>query len=332
MSKLSHRERIQTIIAGEKPDRFAASMWRHFFHLEDHAEGTAEAMLMFQKEFDWDFLKINPRTDFYVEDFGFKHRFSHDEFKKPTKLHFPIKTANDWLTLKNVETTAPALSEHLKMISLIKRGSDSELPILMTQFSPLSIAGRMVPDRQMLIDHIRSEPDKVEIGLRTITDTYKQFTSEIRNAGADGLFFATLQWASEDMLTFEEYERFGVPYDLELIQAAESDALNLLHVCHTSAYIRELSRLDYNSVLYNWDSQHPTNLSIEQALEQMPGKTLVGGIDQEGWLRMGTPDEISRMIIKIKSDYDDSKLILGPGCAIPPEVPNDNLRALRDSL
>jgi len=26
------------IIAGEKPDRHAASCWRHFFHMEHHAD------------------------------------------------------------------------------------------------------------------------------------------------------------------------------------------------------------------------------------------------------------------------------------------------------
>jgi len=70
MDKYSHRDRLEMILAGEKPDRFAASFWRHFFHMEHHAEGTAEAMVSFQKRFDWDFIKINPRADYHVEDRG----------------------------------------------------------------------------------------------------------------------------------------------------------------------------------------------------------------------------------------------------------------------
>ena len=83
--KYSHLERIQMIIAGERPDRHAASCWRHFFHMEHHAEGTAEAMLGFQKEFDWDFMKINPRADYHIEDWGLTQAWSHDEYKKHAK-------------------------------------------------------------------------------------------------------------------------------------------------------------------------------------------------------------------------------------------------------
>ncbi len=44
MNKHNHRERLELILAGERPDRFAASFWRHFYHLENHAEGMIEAI------------------------------------------------------------------------------------------------------------------------------------------------------------------------------------------------------------------------------------------------------------------------------------------------
>ena len=72
MERLSHRERLAAILAGERPDRFAASMWRHFFHMESTVDGTAEAMLHFQREYDWDFMKINPRADYHIEGWGFE--------------------------------------------------------------------------------------------------------------------------------------------------------------------------------------------------------------------------------------------------------------------
>ncbi|UCC44484.1 MAG: hypothetical protein JSU65_00720 [Candidatus Zixiibacteriota bacterium] len=332
MSTLSHRERLQTITAGEKPDRFAASFWRHFFHAEHHAEGTVEAMLGFQKQFDWDFMKINPRADYHVEGWGLTQHWSHNEFKKHTKGNFPIKSADDWVTLKALSTSTPVLAEHLKVVSEIRKGSDRELPVLMTLFTPLSIAGRMVEDQQMLVDHIRMEPAKVEIGLRTITDTFARFVSELRNAGADGLFYATTQWASSDRLTWEEYERFGVPYDLELVRAAENDALNLLHVCSTNNYLEELAKLDYNAAMYNWDSFHPTNTPLEDAHNIITTGALVGGVDHRGWLQNSTPEEVTVLVDQLKSGTDPSRLIIGPGCSIPPETPLENLKAIRDRL
>lgn len=328
----SHRERLQMIIAGEQPDRHAGSFWRHFFHREHFAEGTAEAMLGFQKEFDWDFMKINPRADYHVEDWGLKQQWSYNEFKKHKKSNFPIQKVEDWTELEPLDPTAPVLAEHLKVVSIIRKGSVKELPLLMTLFTPLAIAGRMVEDQQTLVEHLRTAPEAVEAGLRTITDTFAAFASELRNAGADGLFFATTQWASSDMITFEEYQRFGVPYDLEIIKAAESDAINLLHVCHSNNYLRELAELDYNASLYNWDADDPTNSPLDKADEWMTGKVMVGGVDREGWLLNGTPKEIGYKIDELKERFSSTRLIIGPGCSVPPEVPLQNFRAVREKL
>jgi uroporphyrinogen decarboxylase len=330
--KYSHRERVQMILTGEQPDRFAASFWRHFFHMEHHAEGTAEAMLAFQREFDWDFMKINPRADYHVEDWGLKQEWSHDEFRKHRKSNYPVTVAEDWLKIKPLPTSAPVLAEHLNVVSLIHRKAGRELPILMTVFTPLAIAGRMVEKRETLVEHLRKTPELVETGLRAITETFRRFVSELRNAGADGLFFATTQWASSDTITWDEYRRFGVPYDLEIIRAAEADALNILHICCSNNYLRELSQQAYNTRLYNWDANDPTNLPLDKAGSILRDKVMIGGIDHNGWLLHSEPDEIRYKIDEIKERFEPNRLILGPGCSIPPEISFANLHAVRERL
>jgi len=333
MEKYSHRERLQMIIAGETPDRYAASFWRHFFHMEHTAEGTVEAMLAYQKEFDWDFMKLNTRADYHQEDWGFEQEWSHDEFKKHAKTRFPITDIDDWAKLTPNEPTAPSLAEHLKVVSMIRKKSDPELPILMTLFTPLAIAGRMVKDRQVLVEHLRQAPEKVEKGLRAITDTFVKYASELRNAGADGLFFATLQWASSDLLTWEEYQRFGVPYDLEVVRAAESDAMNLLHVCAGYNYLKELSGIkEYNASMYNWDACDPTNLPLDQAYDALQGKAFVGGIDQTGWLLRSDAEEVAYLTDVLKDKHQKNRLIIGPGCVVEPETPSENLHIIRERL
>lgn len=332
MESYSHKERIKMIMAGETPDRFAASFWRHFFHMEHTGEGTAEAMLAFQKKFDWDFMKINPRADYHVEDWGLRQDWSHDEFKKHTKSNFPVKTIDDLANLKPLNVTEGVLGEHLKMVQAIKKKSDPELPILMTVFTPLAIAGRLVEDQQTLVKFLRDEPEKTETGLQVITDTFAAFAGELRNAGADGLFYATTQWASEDMITWEEYERFGVPYDLRVIKAAEPDAFNLFHVCSSANYLKKLKDIDYNASLYNWDSCDPSNSPLDKGIELLPGKGIVGGVDHHGWLLKSEPDEVAYLVDQLKEKHSRSRLIIGPGCSVPPEVPMDNLQAVRDNL
>lgn len=187
--KYSHRERIEIIVAGKHPDRFAASFWRHFFHLENNASGTA-----------------------------------------------------------------------------------------------------------------------------------------------DGLFYATTHWASSDKLTFAEYERFGIPYDLKVIKNSQEGALNLLHVCGSNNYLAELAGLDYRFQLCNWDDSDPTNLSLLKADEALSGKVMVGGVEQNGWLLNETPNQVIDRILDLKRQHDPCRLVIGPGCVVAPEVPAENLMVIRENL
>ncbi len=330
--KYSHKERLELILAGEKPDRYAASFWRHFYHKENNAKGTAEAMLDFQKEFDWDFMKINPRADYHIEDWGIEQKFSTGEFKKHTVLKYPVENLADWNKIEPLKPTARVLAEHLQVVSLIRKGVGRDFPILMTVFTPLAIAGRMVEDDNLLVEHLRNHPDEIHGALRAIADTFKQYVQELRNAGADGIFFATTQWASSGLITWKEYEEFGVPYDLEVVKATEKSALNLFHVCSSYNYLNQLAKIDYNCKMYNWDGEDPTNFQLDKAYELLKGKALVGGVDHSGWLSKSDPAEIPYQMQRIKKYLDPSRVIIGPGCAFDPEVSGDNLRMIRGHL
>jgi len=330
--KLNHRDRLLAIFEGERPDRYAASFWRHFFHLETSAEGTARAMVDFQKHFDWDFMKINPRADYHVQDWGLKLAYSKHEYQKHDKLSFPIKTAEDWYRIEPLDLKAPALAEHLRTVSLIRKGIGRELPILMTVFTPLAIAGRMVPERPLLLEHLKQDPEAVHHALRAITDTFARFTTELRNAGADGLFYATTQWCSADMMSWEEYRQLALPYDLEVIRATDDEAINLLHVCSSKCFLTQMLAEDFGCLMVNWDARDESNPSLTEVSDQFPDIALVGGFDFDSWFRAATEENVIEHLDALKREYDSARLIIGPGCAIAPETPTKNLEVIRRGL
>lgn len=332
MTRYSPRERMEMVLAGERPDRFAASFWRHFYHKEHCAEGTAEAMLDFQREFHWDFMKINPRADYHVEDWGLKQEWSKDEFTKHRKSNFPVTRIEDWSRIQPLNLSAPVLAEHLKAVSLIRKGSGKELPLLMTVFTPLAIAGRMVEDDNLLAQHIREDPEVVLDALENITATFEKFATELRNAGADGLFFATTQWGSSNLIRWEDYEKLGVPFDLRVLKAAGDDAIHLFHVCSSKNFLKKLVALNYPVKMYNWDSDDPTNPSLDEGTEWIKDKAVVGGVDQNGWLLHSKPLEIGRKIDEMKARNNSARMIIGPSCSIPPEVPMGTLQMIRKKL
>ncbi|MEE8577309.1 MAG: uroporphyrinogen decarboxylase family protein [candidate division Zixibacteria bacterium] len=332
MEELTHRERLLRIIAGERPDRFAASFWRHFFSREHDAEGTAVAMIDFQKQFDWDFIKVNPRADFHVQDYGLKLDYSTDDLVKHIKSDFPVKTIDDWQKIEPLPLTSPVLSEHLKTVSLIRKAFGKDLPILMTVFTPLSIAGRLVEERSLLLEHLREAPQKVESAVKAICETFTAFSSELRNAGADGLFYATTHWATSDKFSWDEYKRLALPYDLKVIQATGDDAINLLHICSSNCFLYEMAAIDHRCQLLNWDATDPSNPSIADAGKRITNMVMAGGIEYGESFSKSTAKEVADSIEDFKSTHDPARAIIAPGCAVDPSVPTENLMAIRERL
>lgn len=166
---LSHKERIQNLLAGEPIDRTPISFWRHFYHREHDAASLAEAMLSFQDKFDWDFMKVNPRASYQVQPWGAKVRFSADEFAKTQIIDYPVKKLEDWRGIEPIKLTAPTFQEQLQTLRLIGRALKGELHFVETVFSPLSIAGDLVESEEVLIKHLRESPQTIHQALEAIT-------------------------------------------------------------------------------------------------------------------------------------------------------------------
>ncbi|UCD18502.1 MAG: hypothetical protein JSV44_06230 [Candidatus Zixiibacteriota bacterium] len=328
--RYSHRERLTAITQGETPDRYAGSIWRHFYHKEATTDGLVEAMLDFQKRYDWDFMKINPRASYHVEDWGNKLDWSTSELANHIKTELAVKSVADWDKIEVLPVTAPVLSEHLRAISLIKKASDPELPLMMTIFNPLGIARNLVGSAGKLLAHLEQEPDQVKTALENITITFENYVREVRDAGADGIFYATLEWASSDLLSYEQYADLCRDRDIRIIRAAGDDALNILHVCASNNYLRELS--DYPVPLVNWAAHDPTNVNLDDSFTFLGEKTAIAGLDGRGWLRHSRPGEIAHEIARIKERMTGKRFIFGPGCTVDPRIPPENLDAVRKKL
>ena len=216
------------------------------------------------------------------------------------------------------------MGEHLYALSKIVRELNREIPTLMTVFSPISVTGALLEDPSSLVTHLREDPQKVHSALTNITETLCKFALECLNAGADGIFFPTTIWGNQELLPQEEYEEFGRPYDLKVLQAVEEANFNVLHVCASNN--RLLSLLDYPVHAFNWDDRDRTNPSLYEARSQTR-KGLIGGIARHGVLQNGTPDDVIKETIDAQETSGGTGWFLGPTCAIPPGTPERNIRA-----
>lgn len=323
MAQMSKRERVAAALGGAPVDRPPISFWRHFFEKETSAEGLSEAMLGFQHQYEWDFMKVNPRACYHAEPWGCRFQFSGQAHIEPKLLEPAIKTADDWRKIKPLPPTAAALGEQLEALRLIKKGLRGEVPFVETVFTPLSVAGRLTGSDDVMLEHLRQYPERVHEALEAITTTFVNFAQACLDVGADGLFFATTGWATYDRLTDAAYEEFGRPYDVRVLRAVAGAPLNILHVCRSRNMLWKL--LDYPAQAVNWATADPTNPRLGEVW-QRGHRAVIGGIDHVSTLRQGTPAAV-RAEVQAAVDQTRQGLFIGPGCSISPQTPEPNLRA-----
>jgi uroporphyrinogen decarboxylase len=322
------RERLTAIVSGQPPDRPPVTFWRHFYDEENDPRRLADALLRFHREFGWDWIKLNPRASYHLEDWGYRFAPSTDPLVKPVAQHRPVQSVADWKHIDVRKPTEGALGEHLQAIRNVKAGAGGD-PVLMTLFTPLSVAGDLVPDDRTLLQHLREAPDQVTPALEALTQTFELFAAEALNAGADGLFFATTQWASRRLLTAADYERWGRPYDLRVLAKAAGAPFNLLHVCSAEALLTELA--DYPVALFNWGFADPGNPDVTAGLARL-NKPVIGGVDRKQDLLESDPRSVYEKVVGLKAKLQAKPWGCGPDCSIYPHSKPENLRAVKAAI
>jgi uroporphyrinogen decarboxylase len=328
MELMSKRERVRAALQGKPVDRPPISFWRHFLEKETSAVGLAEAMLGFQRTYDWDFMKVNPRACYHAEPWGCRFQFSGQPHIDPKLIEAAVKTPDDWRRIKPLSPTSGAFGEQLEALRLIREGLHGEVPFIETIFTPLSVAGRLVGSDDVMREHLSQYPERVHEALEAIAVTFERFAKACLEVGVDGLFYATTGWATYDRLTDGEYEEFGRPYDVRVLKAVEGAPFNVLHVCRSQNMLWKL--MDYPAHAVNWATTDPTNPTLGE-IWQRTHRPVIGGIDHIVTLRQGTPEAVGAEVQSAVGQTREG-LLIGPGCSISPQTPEANLRAARATV
>ena len=336
-AKLTKRERLRRPVAGGEVDRLPVALWRHFFQEETSRDGLVEAMVRWQRTYDWDFLKINPRACYHVQDWGNQYEFSESVHIKPTLVRQSVHQADDFRHLDRLalpgETAgrgAPVLADHLAAVGEIRRALGPEVPLLMTVFTPMSLAAELAGGPQDLAALIAEDPTMVHVGLRTVTDTFAAFAAACVDAGADGVFLATTHVGTFTNFTREAYEEFGRPYDLEVLDAAAHAPLNLLHVCKSRAMVRELA--DYPVAMLNWDMLDRTNPGLADLAPLAADKALVGGLDRRSFQDPAAKDSLLGQLAAARQATGGRPFVVGSTCTIETTSRADLVAAVREAV
>lgn len=322
---MTDRERVLAAIQGKPVDRVPIALWRHFPQQDQKAETLAQAHVAFQKRWQWDILKVTPAASYYGDDWGLRAGYKPNPEGVRHVTERPIKKPADWTHLKNLDVTSGVYGRELHALRRIREGLPDAL-MLSTVFSPLTVA-RTLAGEQALIRYLRENPEDLHRGLEAITDVTARFAAETLSSGADGIFFAT-QCATTKYLTVEEYEEFGRPYDLRVLEAASGAEVRLLHVHGTDIMFDALT--DYPVDIINWhDRKTPPGLAAARA---QTSTCLAGGINEWETLLKGTPEAVAAEVREAITQTGGRRHIVTAGCVVPVDVSDERLTAARRAV
>ena len=322
---ITHKERIQACLNGEILDRPPVALWRHFPVDDQDPRSLADATLHFQQTYDFDFVKVTPASSFCVKDWGVEDQWlGHTEGTRQYKKLI-IHDRRDWETLPVLDPTAPYLAGQLDCLRFLRNELAPETPLLQTVFSPLAQAKNLAGS-ETLTTHLQRYPEAVMKGLATIAETTRRFVEACREVGVDGIFYA-IQHAQASLLTLEDYQSFGLPYDQNALAPAQELWCNLLHLHGHDIYFSLLHALHFPIV--NWHDRE-TFPSLFKARELFSG-VLCGGIRQDT-IVYGNRNEVEQEAVDALQQTGGKRFILGTGCVVPVIASHGNILGARKSV
>ena len=319
---MDHWNRINAAIDGGKADRVPVALWRHFPEDDQDPAKLAARTVEWQKAWDFDLVKFMPSGTYSVEDWGAQSVYEGAANGARAIAVPGVRVPDDWRRLPRLDPGKGVLGAQNEALALAAGQWRGSVPVLQTVFSPLTTARKLAGDA--LLAQLRSDPDAVLAGLRTITDTTVDFALAAIEAGAHGFFFAT-QLATTDALTVPEYERFGARFDLEFFKAVKAKTrLNMLHV-HGENIMFDLMA-GYPAEMINWHDRL-TAPTLKGALGRCTG-ALVGGVEERELLVSGGEAAVRAQVRDAIAQTGGRRLMVGPGCVAAIAAPQQNIRAV----
>lgn len=321
-SAMTRSERVRAALAGEEVDRVPVSAWWHDFAREWSPAGLAQATLEAHRTYGWDFVKLNPRATYYGEALG--ARYERRDGRQPQLAQPAFASAADLAKVQPADVWDGPYGEQVEALRIVVRALEGEAPVIQTVFCPLAVISR-ASSPEFVRKAMEESPDSLLHALAAVSETLAAYARLCLEAGAAGIFFATVEWGSADLISPEEHGRFGRPFDLRVLEAVQGAAFNVLHVCRANNHLLRL--LDYPVDVFHWDAHGAGNPSIA-AVAARATKALMGGVSHETTMKSGSPAEVVNQARRAIIDAGRRRFLLAPGCAVDPNTPERNLRAL----
>lgn len=317
---MNKKAKLRKVLNGEFIEDIPFSFWTHFPDIDREPELIAEETYNLYKKFDLDFIKTMNNGMYATEDFGCEIDYSKIELGGVAEISSsPIRDYSDWKEIKQLTLEdAPALQRELTYLKLLVDKVNEEVPVVITVFSPLTIADKICNGEiQRMIEKDEQGEYLLKNALEKITSITREFTEEALKLGADGIYFAS-QLSTFDRLNQQQYLEYGRPYDLKVLEKAKNAWFNTVHL-HGNRIMFDIVK-DYPVQAINWHIGESYPSPREGQIYSQ--KVIMGGINRHD-VSHSNFNELHHQIYRIIFKTRGKGLILAPACVIPKPFDNE---------
>ncbi|MGZ8209594.1 MAG: uroporphyrinogen decarboxylase family protein [Burkholderiales bacterium] len=318
-------ERVRAALRSEAVDRPPYGFWTHMPGIDLDPRRLAEETAGLCARYDLDFVKSMPNGLYCVEDWGCVCDYSDIERGGVAKVVSPaVVDDGQWAALGHLDVTRGAFGRELEHLRGLVQGVGPEVPVLATVFSPLTIAGKLSNGESR--SHLAGDPQRVCVGLEVIAEVTCAFTRKAIELGCAGVFLA-VQEATRNAFDESDYRRFGVPFDRQVLAAAEAAGawFNVVHI-HGEDILFDVLK-DYNATALNWHIGE-TPPTVAQYRSSGGSKPILGGLQRMHITRRDRAaigSDIATAIVE-SGGRGGRGLLLAPACVIRHPVDDATLR------
>jgi MtaA/CmuA family methyltransferase len=280
-----------------------------------------EAQLRTAEKFGFDYLNTMSDPAREAADCGATVRFFDDQ---PVALVEEQALLADKTKLLHLKIPEPLggrrMHNGIKALALYREKINGEKLIEGWIEGPCAEAADLRGINNLMLDFF-DDPQFIRDLFEFVLEMELRFARAQVEAGAEAIGIGD---AAASLVGPEIYNEFVWPFEKRMVAGVHALGAKVrLHICgNTRCILREMARLGCDIV--DLDSLAPLNRA---RAEMGPEQVLLGNINPVTVIRNSKPMDISQAVHQCHEEAG-SRYIVGAGCEIPRDTPEENVRAL----
>src|ERR1700742_360013 len=313
-SALSHKERVDKALRGQKVDRPPYTFYRHY--------GRPTAQLEAQDHLD------------------FHRAYKTDIVKVMNDFEYPKSTTDKWYELKPIDSPYP---DQLETLRRVRDGLNGDAYFIDTLYGPYMTAMILFQSQPQFANQKKSDetqdaqikslhefqqknPAAWHTAMDAITQSTINHIHHAKEIGASGALVSVFN-AESKFGSVDDYKKFTRPYDKRVFDALAGTKLTVLHLHFLERpYLDQFT--DFNAPVLQY-SVKVSGIPISE-VRQKYSQPILGGVDEIDFRKL-TKQEMRKQWITARSQAAP-KYIAAPGCSIPNDSTPDELSRFPKSL